>query len=88
MERPLTDWERQLRELAGQTINDQTFMMRLGHYLLFSKDVLHGWSQQTISAVNVAFGVLVAQAFVMYPPRWFRLRSKPAPAAAPAVSAA
>lgn len=69
---PLTIWEEQLRELAGQPGQLDTFMARLGHYLLFSKDINCGWSQQTISAVNVAFGALVVQALLMYPPRWFR----------------
>jgi hypothetical protein len=84
---PLTDWERELRVLAGQTVNDQTFMWRLGEYLLFSKDKLHGWTPQTITAVNVAFGALVIQGFLMFPPRWFRFGRKPAAAPAPAVAA-
>jgi hypothetical protein len=69
---PLSTWERELRELAGQATNDQTFMYRLGQYLLFSKELVYGWTPQTITAVNVAFGVVVAQALLLYPPRWFR----------------
>src|SRR5947209_2400170 len=30
---PLTDWERDLRELAGQQTNNETFMGRLVHFL-------------------------------------------------------
>ena len=75
---PLSTWERDLRELAGQTVNDQTFMYRLGHYLLFSKDAMYGWTQQTISAVNVAFGALVVQGFLMYRPRGLFCRRSPA----------
>lgn len=74
---PLTLWEQQFRELAGQPWRADTFMARLGHELLFSKGLNFNWTPQTISAVNVAFGVVVLQAFLLYPPRRFRPR-KPA----------
>ena len=83
---PLTTWERQFRDLAGQSWRAETFMARLGHELLFSKDVNYAWSPQTITAVNVAFAVVVLQAFLLYPPRWFRFgrtRTQPQPVAVP-----
>lgn len=82
---PLTVWEEQLRELGGQTVQaGQTFMGRMFHDLLFYPDTPH-----VVFAVgHVAFAVLVLQAFIMYPPRWFRFRfagtraELPAPVAA------
>src|SRR5438105_14616749 len=36
---PLTVWEMQLRELAGQSVTDASFMGKLLHDLLFIEDV-------------------------------------------------
>lgn len=70
---PLTVWEEQLRALGGQPMEaGQTFMGRMFHDLLFYPDTPH-----VVFAVgHVAFAVLVVQACIMYPPRWFRTGGK------------
>lgn len=66
---PLTVWEEQLRELAGQSIySGQTFMGRLFHDLLF----WDGMPEIFFNTLHVAMFVLVVQGFVMYPPRFRR----------------
>ncbi len=69
---PLTTWEQQLRALAGQPWRADTFMARIAHELLFSKDVNYNWPPIMFTTVHVAFGVIVLQALLLYPPRWFR----------------
>jgi Protein of Unknown function (DUF2784) len=80
---PLTVWEEQLRALGGQAINSgTTFMGRMFHDLLFYENTPH-----IVFAVgHVAMAVLVLQAFIMYPPRWFRFgkTKDAAPAVEPA----
>ncbi|WP_439623681.1 DUF2784 domain-containing protein [Gemmata sp.] len=66
---PLTVWEGQLRELAGQTFNgSESFMGKLLHDLLFFDNV----PQLALDVGYVATMVLVLQGLIMYPPRWFR----------------
>ncbi|HEV3144322.1 MAG TPA: DUF2784 domain-containing protein [Gemmataceae bacterium] len=71
---PLTRWENQLRELAGQTTRSGSFMGRLAH------DVLFGMTcpEWAFNCMHVGFAVLVLGTFVLFPPRW-PLRSKRAP---------
>ncbi|MGL6096165.1 MAG: DUF2784 domain-containing protein [Fimbriiglobus sp.] len=71
---PLTIWEQQLRTLAEQPWRADTFMARLAHELLFSKDANYRWPPIMFTTVHIAFAVVVAQAFLLYPPRWFRRR--------------
>ncbi|VTR96122.1 Uncharacterized protein OS=Spirochaeta smaragdinae (strain DSM 11293 / JCM 15392 / SEBR 4228) GN=Spirs_3089 PE=4 SV=1: DUF2784 [Gemmata massiliana] len=80
---PLTVWEEQLRALAGQTYNvSETFMGRLMHDLLF----IDGKPDIFFTTVHLAMLVLVVQALIMYPPRWFRFGRAPRVALAPAVA--
>jgi Protein of Unknown function (DUF2784) len=66
---PLTVWEEQLRELGGQAVTaGQTFVGRIMHDLLFLDTV----SQQTVEVMHFAFGALIIQSLLLYPPRWFR----------------
>ena len=66
---PLTVWEEQLREMGGQAITaGQTFVGRLMHDLLFLDNV----SQHTVEVMHFAFGALIVQSLLLYPPRWFR----------------
>jgi hypothetical protein len=66
---PLTVWEEQLRVLGGQSVDiGQTFMGRMFHDLLFYPDTPHA----VFAVGHVAFAVLVLQAFIMCPPRFFR----------------
>ena len=65
---PLTTWEQQFRTLAGQEWHADTFMARLTHALIFSQP----WPQEVFAAVHISFCLIVLQAILLYPPRWFR----------------
>lgn len=66
---PLTVWEEQLRALGGQAANgSETFMGRVFHDVLF----LDNLPEVFFTTVHIAMLVLIVQALVMYPPRWFR----------------
>ena len=61
---PLTVWEEQLRMLAGQTdMTSETFMGRMMRSILFGT-----WPASVYTTIHIAFGVIVLQGFVMYPP--------------------
>lgn len=64
IECPLTTWEDQLREQAGATVADGSFIGRCLHDLVFV-DVAPG----TMTAVYVAFGLLVAGLLLVVPIR-------------------
>jgi uncharacterized protein DUF2784 len=66
---PLTTWEQQLRERAGQTVSDVTFVGRLLDQLLF----IHG-AEAILPYVHMGFGLLVLLTFLLAPPRLPRLR--------------
>ena len=70
---PLTVWEEQLRALSGQTFSgSETFMGRLFHNILFYENT----PQIVFDVMHLAMMVLVVQALIMYPPRWFRFGKK------------
>jgi hypothetical protein len=76
---PLTVWEERLREMGGQVVTaGQTFVGRLMHDLLFLDNV----SQQTVEVMHFAFGALILESLLLYPPRWFRRAKSLAAAAA------
>ncbi|MGD0517424.1 MAG: DUF2784 domain-containing protein, partial [Thermoguttaceae bacterium] len=62
---PLTDWEDQLRERAGETIREGTFIGRMLHEILFC-DV----SSCTLGIAYSLFGLAVLLTFFLAPPRW------------------
>jgi hypothetical protein len=65
---PLTVWEAQLRELAGQSFDgSESFMGKLLHNILFVDA-----PQVVLDTGYVATMILVVQGAIMYPPRWFR----------------
>jgi lysylphosphatidylglycerol synthetase-like protein (DUF2156 family) len=66
IECPLTSWERQLREAAGQPVSDATFIGRLFHNLLFYEDV-PPW---VFTILHIGCALLVIATFVLAPPRW------------------
>ena len=69
---PLTTWEYQLRELAGQTFNQaDTFLGRLLRDLLFiDKYFTDGRPPEGFfTTVYIAAFLIVLQGLVMYPPR-------------------
>jgi hypothetical protein len=61
---PLTDWEDQLRELAGQEVQEGTFIGRWAHELIFV-DV----SPSMLTVCYCLFAAVVIAMFVMIPPR-------------------
>jgi hypothetical protein len=61
---PLTVWEMQLRALAGQAVNQSTFMDRLLSFILFADAPV--WF---IDGLYFAFGLAIALLFVFAPPR-------------------
>jgi hypothetical protein len=65
---PLTTWEQELRERAGQTVSDVTFVGRLLDQLLF----IHG-VEAVLPYVHMGFGLLVLLTFLLAPPRLPRL---------------
>lgn len=66
---PLTVWEEQLRELAGQEVNQaESFVGRVARDMLFMPDV----PQLVFTVLHVSMGVVVLQGAIMFPPRWFR----------------
>jgi hypothetical protein len=70
---PLTTWEEQLRLAAGQDITSgNSFLGRLAHDILFFNA-----PPIFFNTLHVAMGVVVAQGFLMYPPRWFRQQQVP-----------
>jgi hypothetical protein len=62
---PLTDWENQLREMAGETIREGTFIGRMLHGILF-------WdiSPWILAVAYCLFGLAVVLVFIFAPPRW------------------
>ncbi|HVK18402.1 MAG TPA: DUF2784 domain-containing protein [Fimbriiglobus sp.] len=68
---PLTKWEHQLRELAGQKFDgSETFMGRIVHSIMFPT----GPGGQALPEVfftmlYIAMLIIVVQGLVMYPPR-------------------
>ena len=76
---PLTVWEGQLRVLAGQPENTQTFVQRLVHF--FFMDAGERWPEWVYDYLHIGFGVLVLLTFVLIPPRWRKKRPAIQPAA-------
>ncbi len=76
---PLTTWENQLRELAGQVTRAGTFMGRLFHDVIFLN-----LPSEYFTWMHVGFAVLVAGTFLLVLPRrpawlcWRRSEVQPA----------
>jgi hypothetical protein len=62
---PLTVWEQQLREAAGQETYRGAFLANLVHDLLF-----YNAEPWVFAVLYTAFGLLVVGSFVLAPPRW------------------
>lgn len=71
---PLTTWEHDLRELAGETVEDASFVARFLHDALFV-DV----DQDVLNLSYVVFGALVVLSWVLFPPHRRRPTSQDAP---------
>jgi len=66
---PLTVWEMQLRALAGQAVNQTTFMDRLLSFILVADAPV--W---LVSGLYHSFGLAIVLLFVFAPPRWKKAR--------------
>ncbi|HEV7226336.1 MAG TPA: DUF2784 domain-containing protein [Pirellulales bacterium] len=64
---PLTRWENQLRELAGETAAEESFVARGVHAVLF-----YHWPESVFTTIYVAFAAAVALTLWLVPPRWRR----------------
>ena len=61
---PLSVWEENLRDLAGQEFSGETFMARLIHSMMFFE-----CSPQTFSLMHLGFAGLVIGTLILLPPR-------------------
>ena len=68
---PLTDWEYDLRSLAGQATGTETFMGRIVHLLFLDGD--NPWDPWVYEALHLGFGALVLGTLLLVPPRLSRL---------------
>ncbi|HXI62430.1 MAG TPA: DUF2784 domain-containing protein [Pyrinomonadaceae bacterium] len=66
---PLTTWEMQLRGVAGQPVNQTTFMDRLLTFILVADA-----PRWLVSGLYFAFGLAITLLFVFAPPHWKRVR--------------
>ena len=66
---PLTTWEMQLRAMAGQPVNQTTFMDRLLTFILVADA-----PRWLVSGLYFAFGLAITLLFVFAPPHWKRVR--------------
>ena len=62
---PLTTWERNLRELAGQASYQEAFLARWVHTLLFYQA-----EPRAFTIAYIVFGLAVLTTFVLAPPRF------------------
>jgi hypothetical protein len=77
---PLTVWERDLRGLAGQTVNDSAVGWFFNSILFFNMP------REFFVWIHISFGALVLGTFVLGPPR-FRRRTPQPPTPRPLPSA-
>ncbi len=62
---PITEWEHQLRRLAGQTVEeDITFIGRLIRLIVF-----YDFPDWAFSVMYIGFGIMVVLTFVLIPPK-------------------
>ncbi|MGD0382372.1 MAG: DUF2784 domain-containing protein [Thermoguttaceae bacterium] len=62
---PLTDWEDQLREKAGETVQQGSFIARLIHKFMF-----YEVPPATIITAYCVFFLAMLLVFILAPPRW------------------
>jgi len=69
---PITEWEYQLRRLAGQEMEeDITFIGRLIRLIVF-----YDFPDWAFSVMYIGFGVLVVLTFFLIPPDWRRKKPR------------
>jgi hypothetical protein len=64
IECPLTRWEGQFRELAGEATSGTSFVGRLLHKLIFVD-----WPPWIINGLHMGFALVVVATFILAPPR-------------------
>lgn len=65
---PLTEWEYNLRQVAGQSVNrDLSFIARLVHTIIF-----YDFPPWIFTFIHVSFGVLVILTFIFIPPKFHK----------------
>ena len=69
---PLTLWERHLRDLSGQTVNDSPIGWFFNSILFFNMP------REFFVWIHISFGALVLATFIFAPPRFRRKRSNSA----------
>jgi hypothetical protein len=66
---PLTDWEDALREKAGETVAEGTFIGRMVHQLLFIQV-----PPAALTPFYCIFGLIVLATLFLVPPKWPKRR--------------
>jgi hypothetical protein len=74
---PLTLWEQQLREAAGQDFYSKSF---IGHWL--QRVLYYDVDSAILDLCHIVFGLLVLFTFLVAPPRWRWRKRKPVEMAA------
>lgn len=65
---PLTEWEYNLRQLAGQSVDrDLSFIARLVRMIIF-----YDFPPWVFTIMHISFGLLVIMTFVFVPPNFHR----------------
>jgi hypothetical protein len=65
---PLTEWEYNLRQLAGQSVDrDLSFITRLVRTIIF-----YDFPPWIFTCMHISFGLLVILTFVLVPPRFHK----------------
>ena len=64
MKCPLTGWEKDLRQLAGETVYEGGFITNLVHSIMFQS-----WPEWVFTLLYSVFGASVLLTFVLAPPR-------------------
>lgn len=76
---PLTIWEWQLRDLAGQQSTHDTFVGRLVQHLFLNTQ---DWEPWVYEYLHIGFGILVLATYALIPPRFRKAPPVPTPALA------
>ena len=66
---PLTNWERDLRVLSGQSVNDSVIGWFFNSILFFN------WPREYFTWIHISFGALVLGTFLLGPPRFRRRKA-------------
>lgn len=68
---PLTDWEKRLRQIAGEEGYTGDFIAYWAHRLIFTYQA----PLWVFTMLHIGFGLAVLATFILAPPRWPKRRS-------------